>query len=98
MALLEERYQPGLSTKAALALALDCCRALQEGGTAAAAAASAAEEDGGGKGQEESAAAVDVALISPEGVRLVERLSPPESLLSLVEEDEEDCEGEKKEE
>lgn len=82
MALLEERYQPGLGTKAALALALDCCRALQEGQE------QPADDEGAAKGGAAAAAAaapaLDVALITPEGVRLVERLSPPEALLSLA--------------
>lgn len=88
MALLEERYEPGLSTKAALALALDCCRALQQqqqgqdGGAAVGQGSS--QGDGEGQEPEAAAAALDVALISREGVRLVERLSPPEALLDLV--------------
>lgn len=88
MALLEERFHAGLSTKAALKLALDCCRALQQ------------PQRAGNGGQEEedqadsdTAMAVDVALISPEGVRLVERLSPPDLLLGLVS-DEDGGEGE----
>lgn len=94
MAVLEERYAPGLSTKAALALALDCCRALQEGQQPAQEEGEADVETTEGKEEAPaalaapaSAFAVDVAVVSPEGVRLVERLSPPEALLSLVADD-----------
>lgn len=88
MALLEEHYHVGLSTKAALKLALDCCRALQQ------------PQRAGNGGQEEedqadsdTALALDVALISPEGVHLVERLSPPDLLLGLVSDEEDEERG-----
>ncbi len=83
MALLEERYQPGLSTKEALALALDCCRALQQPQPGR-----EADGDSGGQPGEDGVGALDVALISPEGVQLLERLTPPEALLALVGSDE----------
>lgn len=99
MAVLEERYAPGLSSKAALALALDCCRALQEGqppappiGEEAAAGTEGKEAEAAAGGA--AAGAVDVAIVSSEGVKLVERLSPPEALLSLAVADEAGEEGE----
>lgn len=101
MAVLEERYAPGLSTKAALALALDCCRALQEGQPPAQEEGEAEVETTEGKKEAPAALAapasvlaVDVAVVSREGVRLVERLSPPEALLSLVADEAGDEKGE----
>jgi hypothetical protein len=83
MALLEERYRPGLSTRAALALALDCCRALQQQQGGGKEGGGEGSGSGSGSGDGNECAALDVALISPEGVRL-ERVSPPEVLLSLL--------------
>ncbi len=85
MALLEEKYQPHLSTKEALALALECCRSLLVGGGGGGGGGNedkAAEEEGRGMG-ETGVAAVDVALVSAKGVKLWEALSPLEKLVDL---------------
>lgn len=87
MALLEERYHAGLGTKGALRLALDCCRAMQQQQQQ-----QAGNDGGEEEGHAESNAAVDVALVVPEGVRLMERVSPPESLLELLSGDDDEDE------
>jgi len=105
MAMLEEKYLPEMGVKEALNLALECCRVLAGGGgggekkeEVGKGGREEEEEDGGkglGLGGEEEeeeelvVAGVDVALISREGVRMWEGVSPVEKLLDLVEEEEE---------
>jgi hypothetical protein len=100
MALLEEKYLPEMGRKEASKLALECCRVLAGGAGGkneeGRKEEEEEEEEGGSKKRKEGGtgveeeelvvAGVDVALISREGVRMWEGVSPVEKLLDLAEE------------